>query len=235
MDFLIGLQRWIYGTLSAELGGFAVARDWTTLATVLPLGIVFGAIHALTPGHGKTVLASYLVGSPLGVLRSLAVAGTLALTHVVSAVILALLAAPLVIRTVGGVGRAPVVEKLSRGALGAIGLWLLMRAFRGRSHHHHEGMMVGFVAGLVPCPLTLFVMFFALARGIPEAGVTFAIAMMIGIALTLAAVAAVTVVARAWLVDVIVRRGASIDRLSRILDGVSGALLIVIALVALLR
>jgi cation diffusion facilitator family transporter len=46
------------------------ARNWATLVSVLPLGIVFGAIHALIPGHGKSVLASYLVGSRLAVWRS---------------------------------------------------------------------------------------------------------------------------------------------------------------------
>jgi nickel/cobalt exporter len=79
----------------------------------MPLGILFGAIHALTPGHGKSVLASYLVGSRLAVMRGLAVAAVLAVTHVGSAVILALLAAPLITRTLGGVGRAPVLELLS--------------------------------------------------------------------------------------------------------------------------
>jgi ABC-type nickel/cobalt efflux system permease component RcnA len=49
MEFLIALQRWVYSTLSAELGGFAATRDWVTLASILPLGIVFGAVHALTP------------------------------------------------------------------------------------------------------------------------------------------------------------------------------------------
>jgi nickel/cobalt transporter (NicO) family protein len=63
-----------------------------------------------------------------------AVAFVLALTHVGSAVILALLAAPLVTRTLGGVGRAHALELISRGALVAIGLWLLYRAFRGRRH-----------------------------------------------------------------------------------------------------
>jgi ABC-type nickel/cobalt efflux system permease component RcnA len=38
------------------------------LVLILPLGIAFGAVHALTPGHGKTVLASSLVGSRLVVL-----------------------------------------------------------------------------------------------------------------------------------------------------------------------
>lgn len=67
------------------------------------------------------MLASYLVGSRLDVLRGLAVAGALALTHVGSSVVLALAAAPLVIRTVGGVGQAPLLEDLSRGLLALIG------------------------------------------------------------------------------------------------------------------
>jgi hypothetical protein len=100
--------------------------------------------------HGKTVLASYLVGSGLAVVRSLAVAGTLAITHVGSAVVLALAAAPILTRTLGGVGRAPVLEDLSRGLLALIGLWFLWRAWRSPPHEHREGVMVGVIAGLVP-------------------------------------------------------------------------------------
>ena len=178
MDFLVGLQRWINASITADLSAFAATRNWLALLAVLPLGIAFGAVHALTPGHGKTVLASYLVGSRLAVLRGLAVAGALALTHVGSAVVLAVAAAPILTRTLGGVGRAPVLEDVSRGLLALIGLWFLFRAWRGPAHEHREGIMVGVIAGLVPCPLTLFAMFLALGRGVPEAGLMFALAMM---------------------------------------------------------
>src|SRR5829696_8107033 len=154
MDFLVGLQRWINASITADLSAFAATRDWLALLAVLPFGIAFGAVHALTPGHGKTVLASYLVGSRLAVLRSLSVAGALAFTHVFSAVLLALLAAPLITRTLGGIGRAPTLENISRGLLAAIGVWLIARALRGRAHIHGEGLVVGVIAGLVPCPLT---------------------------------------------------------------------------------
>src|SRR3954465_2893683 len=142
MNALVEAQRWIYASLTATLSAFASTRDWGALAAVLPLGTAFGAVHALTPGHGKTVLASYLVGSRLAAVRSLAVAGVLALTHVGSAVILALAASSLVTRTLGGVGRAPLLENLSRGLLAAIGAWLLWRAWRGRAHLRGEGLMV---------------------------------------------------------------------------------------------
>jgi nickel/cobalt transporter (NicO) family protein len=235
MDILFSVQRWIYASLTADLSAFAATRNWTALAAMLPLGVLFGAVHALTPGHGKTVLATYLVGSRLAAMRSVAIAGVLALTHVGSAVILALAASSLVTRTLGGVGRAPLLENLSRGLLAAIGAWLIWRAWRGRAHPHGEGLMVGVVAGLVPCPLTLFAMVVALARGVPEAGLTFAAAMMVGVGLTLAAVAALTILARDWVVGITTRHGASLERLSRGLDALAGTLLLMIGGYELLR
>ena len=234
MDFLVGLQRWINASITADLSAFAATRDWFALLIVLPFGIAFGAVHALTPGHGKTVLASYLVGSRLAVLRALAVAGALALTHVGSAVVLALAAAPILTRTLGGVGRAPVLEDISRGLLALIGLWFLFRALRGRTHEHREGIVVGIVAGLVPCPLTLFAMFLALSRGVPEAGLTFALAMVLGVGATLCIVAALTVLARERVVRVIARQGGSIERTSRMLEVLTGALLIAVGIGELL-
>src|SRR5215203_701808 len=235
MDVLIALQRWINASISADLSAFAAGRDLAALAGILPLGIVFGAIHALTPGHGKTVLASYLIGSRLAVVRSLAVAGALAITHVGSAVVLALAAAPILTRTLGGVGRAPVLEDLSRGLLALIGLWFLWRAWRGPLHAHREGVMVGVIAGLVPCPLTLFAMFLALSRGVPEAGLTFALAMMAGVGLTLATVAALVILSRDWFVAFVVRHGGSVEKASRVLEAATGMALIVIGARELLR
>ena len=231
LDWLIAAQRSIYTGLSADLSAFASTRDWIALASVLPLGIVFGAVHALTPGHGKSVLAAYLAGSRLKALRGMAVAGVLALTHVGSAVVLALLAAPLVTRTLGGVGRAPALETISRGALLAIGALLLFRAIRGRPHSHAEGegLAVGVVAGLVPCPLTLFAMLFALSRGVPEAGVTFAAAMMLGVALTLAVVAGAAILARDFLARWLSAHGTAMMTVARGLDALAGICLVAIA------
>ena len=95
--------------------------------------------------------------------------------------------------------------------------------------------MVGIAAGLIPCPLTLFTMFLALARGVPEAGLTFAVAMMLGVGLTLGIVAVATVIARDRLVSILARHGASLDRLGRGLDGTTGAILILIGMRELLR
>lgn len=230
MEFLVGLQEWIRAELGGQLDAFEAARSFALLAAMLPLGIAFGAVHALTPGHGKMVLASYVVGSGQGLARAVGVAGVLSATHVASAVILALVGSSLLSRTIAGAGRSDLIEDVSRGLIGLIGLWLLVRAIRGARHVHGEGAAVGFVAGLAPCPLTLFAMVLAISRGIPEAGIAFAVSMLIGIAITLSAVAAATALARARVALLMERHGASVTRVGRILDATGGALLVAIGI-----
>lgn len=230
MEFLIGLQQWIRSAVADELAAFEATRNFGLLVGMLPLGIAFGAVHAITPGHGKTVLASYLVGARRGLPGSLGVAGVLSATHVLSAVLLALVGAPLLARTIAGAGRSDLIEDVSRGLIALIGLWLLVRAIRGARHPHGEGAVVGFVAGLVPCPLTLFAMVLALSRGIPEAGIAFALSMLIGIALTLSIVAAATALMRDRAARFLERHGGSVARTARILDAVAGALLVAIGI-----
>ena len=231
MEFLIDLQQWIRASVTNELTAFESTRSLTFLAGILPLGIAFGAVHALTPGHGKTVLASYLVGSRLRVVEGAGVAGALSATHVASAVLLALIGAPLLSRTITGAGRSDLVEDISGGLITVIGVWLLVRAFRGAPHPHGEGAAVAIAAGLVPCPLTLFAMIYAISRGIPEAGLVFAFAMLVGITLTLATVAVAMTLARDRVAALIARHGTSLTQVVRALDVAAGVLLIAIGMV----
>lgn len=48
LNLLVHLQGWMHGLLAARMTGLAASRDWSLLAAMLPLGIVFGSIHALT-------------------------------------------------------------------------------------------------------------------------------------------------------------------------------------------
>jgi ABC-type nickel/cobalt efflux system permease component RcnA len=236
MNWLGDVQRAIYGSVGGHLAAFASSHDWAALLTILPLGIFFGAVHALTPGHSKTLLASYLLGSRLALLRGLTVSSVLAATHVMSSVLIALFAVQLMTRTLGGAGRAPLAEDVSRGLLILIGAWFVVRALRGRTHHpKQEGIVVGFIAGLIPCPLTLFVMVSAIARGVPAAGLTFAASMFLGIALTLGAIAAFAIVGRDTATVFMTRYGTSIVTVARCLEGLAGLLLIVFGALELMR
>jgi ABC-type nickel/cobalt efflux system permease component RcnA len=181
LQAIVDVQRDIYLAFAEHIKTFANGGGWTTFLAFVPMGIVSGAVHALTPGHSKAVLATYLTGSSAGMTRGLSVSIALSVTHVTMAVLMALFSLPLVSVMLGSAGSAPLLEDVSRGLLGAIGVWMLWSALF-RPHHHGEGesIAVGFMAGLIPCPLTLFVMTFAMTRGVPEAGILFAIVMMTG-------------------------------------------------------
>ncbi len=236
-QWLYAAQGWIHVELRAFLTGFAKTGDWSALLSVAPFGVAFGAVHALTPGHGKSILATYLAGSRLALLKGVGVAGVLSMTHVGMSVVLALTAAPLIEKSLVGAGRAPLLELLSYGILGLIGFWFLVRSVLNSGHHHgeREGYSVGIVAGLIPCPLTLFVMIAAMAMGVPYAGLVFAAAMMLGVALTLGSLAAGVVLLRGQAVAWIERHGASLEAIGRVLDGATGTGLLIFASAYFLR
>jgi nickel/cobalt exporter len=226
---LVAIQREIYLAFADRIGDFAKTGDWTLLVAYLPMGILFGAVHALTPGHSKAVLATYLTGSTASVPRGLAVSLVLSFVHVGMSVLIALLSLPLVSVALGSVGRAPLLEDISRGLLGVIGLWMLWQGFRGTGHGHGQGMAAGLAAGLIPCPLTLFVMTFAISRGVPEAGVAFALVMMIGVTLVLGTVALAAVVFRQQLLRLLAKRPRAVDAVTRAIQIAAGLVLVMVA------
>ncbi|PSM19721.1 ABC transporter permease [Nitratireductor sp. StC3] len=228
---LVALQREIYLAFADRIGSFASTGDWSELAVYLPMGILFGAAHALTPGHSKAVLATYLAGSTTSIRRALATSLALSFTHVTMSVLIVLLSLPLIRFGFGAeAGRAPVLEQISRILLIVVGIWMIVTAIRPkRQQEHHASPAFGAMAGLIPCPLTLFVMTFAVSRNVPEAGIAFAVVMMAGVALTLSSVAIAALVFKGSLLSLLTERPHLMERASRSVLAVSGVALTVLA------
>lgn len=66
--------------------------DPWVLLLALALAVVLGGLHALTPGHGKTLVAAYLVGSRGTMLHAIALGSIVTFTHTFSVIIIGLLA-----------------------------------------------------------------------------------------------------------------------------------------------
>jgi nickel/cobalt exporter len=230
LDWLVSLQTIIHGIVSDDIAGFAASGDLVTLWSLLPLAIGLGAVHALTPGHNKLVLATYLVGERPPIMRALGMSALLSLTHIASAVFIALGANWLVSRTITSSGQAPILEISSRLLLVAIGAWMVLRALRHGSHAHGQGAIFAIAAGLIPCPLTLFIMFYAMTQGVPQAGLVFASAMLIGVGSVLCLVGIASTLAAGFLA----RNAAAWANGSRIIEGIAGIVLIAVGAVQLL-
>jgi ABC-type nickel/cobalt efflux system permease component RcnA len=225
---LADLQRDILSETARLLRTVVETGDWGALLAFAPWAVLFGAAHALTPGHSKTVLALWTAGTGLRRRDALATAFVLAVTHIGMSVLIVLIALPVVTLARGEAGRAPLLEDISRALLGLSGLWLIWQGLRGHAHVA-GGRWFGVAAGLIPCPLTLFVMTFAAARGAPLAGIGFAALTMLGVAAVLGFVA----VAAATFGDSIRAWPRAAERVSRALLVVTGLALLAFSATAL--
>ncbi|HZT81144.1 MAG TPA: hypothetical protein VFA26_13010 [Gemmataceae bacterium] len=106
-------------------------------ALLLLLAVTFGAFHALTPGHGKTLVAAYLVGERGTLSHALLLGLVTTLTHT-GAVLL--LAAVLFAYGAHLGPRLQLLLGLGGGLLVAgMGFWLLLRRLSGQADHFHLG------------------------------------------------------------------------------------------------
>jgi ABC-type nickel/cobalt efflux system permease component RcnA len=101
---------------------------------------LLGAAHALTPGHGKTIVAAYLVGSR-GTLKHAAFLGAMVtFTHTVSVFVLGLVTL-FFFRYVMPETVTQWLGVASGVSIVAIGLWMAYTRWRAATHvhdHHHH-------------------------------------------------------------------------------------------------
>jgi nickel/cobalt exporter len=130
------------------LAKFLHQQEVTPWMIVAALGIAFvlGAAHALTPGHGKTIVAAYLVGSR-GTLKHAAFLGAMVtFTHTISVFLLGM-ATLFLFQYVVPEKVTQVLGAISGLSIVVIGAWMLYKRVRGpghahghdHSHHHHDG------------------------------------------------------------------------------------------------
>jgi ABC-type nickel/cobalt efflux system permease component RcnA len=98
------------------------------------------------------------------------------------------------------------------------------------THSGQEGIAVGLMAGLIPCPLTLFVMTFAMIHQVAITGILFAITMMIGVGVTLSAFALLSVAFREQLARLLKTRPRLLTATSKTIEAAAGAILLAVAI-----
>jgi nickel/cobalt exporter len=190
---------------------------------LLAVAAFLGAAHALTPGHGKTLVAAYLVGErgTVGHALYLGLVTTLSHTGVVLAVALA-------VQLVWG-GKAPPSLQAWLGLGGGVlvagmGAWLLLarlaggadhvHLFGGHNHHHHghghhhvhppPGERVGWwrltvlgvTGGIIPCHDAVALYVSLLSAGLLAFALPLLLAFSAGLAGVLVAIGIVVVKAK---------------------------------------
>jgi nickel/cobalt exporter len=206
-----GGQEWLAGYLyDANLSPLL-------LAAALGLAALLGGLHALTPGHGKSLVAAYLIGSRGTTGHAITLGSIVTFTHTASVIViglLALLASQFIVPRV----LAPALEILSGLLVVMLGLQLLWKRWRfpNEETHHHDHhhdhdhplpeqvtlndlLTLGISGGLVPCPEALGVMLLAIGLNRILLGLGLIVAFSFGLAAVLIVIGILLVRSKALL------------------------------------
>jgi nickel/cobalt transporter (NicO) family protein len=180
--------------LSRAFSDAAAGRG--VLLLLLLTAFAWGALHALSPGHGKAMVAAYLVGARGTARHAVALGATVTVTHTAGVFLLGLVALGLS-EYVLPEDLYPWLNLVSGLLVVGVGAYVLRKNLRRRRHHHHHHhhhpetlswrgiLAMGTAAGLIPCPSALVVLLGAIAQGEIALGMLMIVAFSLGLAATL--------------------------------------------------
>lgn len=188
LGLLSDLHTRIHNAVTVALAG--IGEDPSGVPVALALAFALGMVHALMPGHGKTVVFSYFLGARARIGAGVAMAARIALLHVGTAIVLLLIVGAAVVRMGRLQGAGRMMEIASYASVALVGAWLLYRAIRGNAgpahdHDRRQAGALGWAIGLLPCPLTIILMTYALVNGTVALGLLLTGVMAGGIATTM--------------------------------------------------
>jgi nickel/cobalt exporter len=184
--------------------------------TLIGIAVAFGlgSVHALSPGHGKTIVAAYLVGSRGTFKHAIFLGAMVTFTHTASVFLLGFVTLFLS-KYVLPETLFPILGAISGLSIVWVGATLFfrrLRGARGHSHHHHghdhshthdhgdghthshvpEGeitltslIALGASGGLVPCPSALVLLLSAISLGRTGLGMLLLVGFSAGLAMVL--------------------------------------------------
>jgi len=174
-----------------------------------------GALHAVEPGHGKTIVAAYLVGSHGKPKHAIALGAIVTFTHTIGIILLAVLTLILA-KNIEVERLNPVFEIGAAAIVLVVGAWMLRRNLQDLRHHHqhphtHEHkpdqktgvfwkdiIFLGVSGGIVPCPAAFAVLLTSISAAKPESGLVWVLSFSVGLALTLIMLGIIVIKAAQW-------------------------------------
>jgi ABC-type nickel/cobalt efflux system permease component RcnA len=198
--------------LSGVFADAASGRGVLLLLLLAAFG--WGALHALSPGHGKSMVAAYLVGTRGTARHAAALGATVTVAHTAGVFALGLVTLGLS-QYVLPEDLYPWLTLASGLLVVVVGLGVLRSRLKKAHHHHHEHhdhdhhhthdvswrslIAMGASAGLIPCPSALVVLLGALSQHQVGLGLVLITAFSLGLASTITALGMAVVYARTLL------------------------------------
>jgi len=240
VGWLLGTQRDLHRALTAGVRDLRNDNSPANGAWLVLISFVYGVFHAAGPGHGKAVISTYLLTHRTALRRGILLSFASSLLQAITAILLVfglVVLAGLLSRD--AMQQVATVELVSFGLVSALGALLCLRAGRtllrrrSRGHAHHHGCSCGhshhvdpqavqghgsrwpvlatiLSVGARPCTGAVLILVAANLMGLWTAGILAVLAMALGTALTVSALAVLAVQARGWASALVSRRGGGL-------------------------
>ena len=170
------------------------------LLALLAVAFGWGALHALSPGHGKAMVAAYLIGTRGTARDAVLLGATVTVTHTIGVFALGFVTLGLS-QYVLPEDLYPWLTLVSGLMVVIVGAGVLRSRLRGPHAHAHEHghphghdhdhhtrrgvLSMGAAAGLIPCPSALVVLLAAISQHEVALGMLLIVAFSLGLAGTL--------------------------------------------------
>ncbi len=162
---------------------------FSTLIILILISFIYGILHSIGPGHGKTLVASFFRKEKHPCRKSLILAGIVSIIHTGSAIILSFLLY-FILTGIKGMFRIKMqsyfiaVNGILILIIGVFFLFLKIlhkdEANIKNSAKSRNLMLIGFSAGIVPCPVALMIMLLTISKNITLIGLASVISISIG-------------------------------------------------------
>ncbi len=172
-NIFIEILRWSDDNINELIRGLISGFNLSSLFILIGLSFLYGILHSIGPGHGKSLVASFFLKEKRPLRKSLVLSMIISIIHTGSAIILSFLLF-FVLTGIKGMFRIKLQSyfMIASGILIIVAgtFFLIFKIFCKEKDGEDKNLddknllLIGISAGIVPCPVALMIMFLTLSK-----------------------------------------------------------------------
>jgi len=194
LHWLIALQYQLNSYISTTIRSLNDENSLSTSLLILGIAFIYGLVHAIGPGHGKALVALYFTSNKSDYKKAFKMGYMISIIHAISALIFTF-GIFYILKTMFRKNFnefSDIAMQISAIMIILVGIYLIYEAYKSRKEKEKKlkksnksEIAVAFSAGVVPCPGVMTIVLFCIVLGQTTLGILSAIAMSIGMGLTI--------------------------------------------------
>jgi ABC-type nickel/cobalt efflux system permease component RcnA len=219
-------------------------KSLKTFLLIIFISFVFGVVHGMGPGHGKTITFSYFLSNKKANIKTGILMGSLiAFMHACSALIIVLTLYAIIKKSFlsSFENLSSIIRLISYGLITIIGLFLLLKSVinpgkkknfqTSKNYILDKGMLpIIFAIGIIPCPGAVIILLFSISMEILKVGIISTFFMATGMAFTISSVGILTIITKKGILKLASDKNRLITIFQKALELIGASLILLFGL-----